>query len=222
MDTPVSSLYGPGAIVCWLCTVLAVVFSWLFNGSSRRYDTITGDLVASWLLPSIATVHFTYEISHATKTKDWKASPSLDATFAICMDFVTPGILLCSLSYFSCHTKRIVFTGLVMVVCFGISIAGAVCSLQSFAEGADRSQSIPRMNNGNAGLSSIITSCFVLLVMGKSLVHGDALPRHPAACINIHALIHTLVLTLFALYETCIFYCRVNPLLRKLWNFAKI
>jgi hypothetical protein len=58
METQVPSRYGPGAIICWLCTSAAVILSWSLNRSSQRYDTITGDFLACLLLHVIALKRF--------------------------------------------------------------------------------------------------------------------------------------------------------------------
>ncbi|KAF2466948.1 uncharacterized protein BDR25DRAFT_359009 [Lindgomyces ingoldianus] len=53
----VSSLYGPGAVGCWLCIVLSVFVSWTLNPWLRRRDIITIDLIAALSLPLIAATN---------------------------------------------------------------------------------------------------------------------------------------------------------------------
>ncbi|KAH7083957.1 hypothetical protein FB567DRAFT_550965 [Paraphoma chrysanthemicola] len=132
MAEPVSSIYGPGAIICWLCTVLAVILSWTFNRSSWEHDTITTDLVACLLLPAVALVHLIYELARAEKVENWKATPTMDAAFAVCMMFASVGTTLCCLAGVNSHKRRTASTLLFLVACIItvitiISASGSKC-----------------------------------------------------------------------------------------------
>ncbi len=59
----VSSLYGPGTICCWLCTVVSVFVSWTFNRETRRNDKITNDFLACITLPAVAAAHLIHQIA---------------------------------------------------------------------------------------------------------------------------------------------------------------
>ncbi|KAH7067288.1 hypothetical protein BKA63DRAFT_570595 [Paraphoma chrysanthemicola] len=116
-DESVSSIYGPGATICWLCTVLSVILSWTFNRSSWEHDTITNDLVACLLLPAVALVHLIYELAKGEKIENWKATPTMNAAFTICAMFVTIGPALCSLAGVHWHKRRTASTLLLLVAC---------------------------------------------------------------------------------------------------------
>jgi hypothetical protein len=120
MEEPASSLYGPGAIICWLCTALSVFLSWNFNRSNRRSDTITIDVAACLALPGIAIVHLLCELCRAEKTKDWKATQTMDATCSICMYFAPFGTALSYLAYLDRNKRRFFLTILVTLACESI------------------------------------------------------------------------------------------------------
>ena len=53
----ISSLYGPGTILCWYLTVSSCFCSWLFNAKKRSRDSIDNDFVAALTLPVVAATH---------------------------------------------------------------------------------------------------------------------------------------------------------------------
>jgi hypothetical protein len=160
MEEPVSSLYGPGAIICWLCTALSVLLSWGFNHSSRKYDTFTTDVLACLLLPAIAIIHLVYELSHTTKTKDGKATPLMDATFAICMNFAQLGPTLCFLAFSHHHKRKFVLTTAVTVACW-------VMELVVFAS---NNSNIPRFDKQNVMLPIVMGGCICIFFCMRSIL----------------------------------------------------
>jgi hypothetical protein len=115
MAETISSLYGPGAIICWLCTAISVLLSWYFNRSSQRYDTITNDFAGCLLLPAIAITHLVHELTRTNKGS--KATLSMEATFMICKCFQPIGSLLCAQALFNLQRTRLVLTAAVTVPC---------------------------------------------------------------------------------------------------------
>ena len=61
-DTSVLSkfnpLYGPGTLLGWYFTVIAVITTWLLHPIKHQSDIMTVDLVAVSTLPSVAALHF--------------------------------------------------------------------------------------------------------------------------------------------------------------------
>jgi hypothetical protein len=169
MDAPVSSLYGPGAIICWLLTVIAVILSWSLNSSSRRYDTITGDLITSLLLPCIANIHFIHELAHAKNSPNGKGSQTLNATYTVSMIFFPPGLFLCCLAYNSRHVKRFVSAAVVTVACFGISIGGVISSAENNVELASAWTGLPFFSD--LCLTVILSIWKMLPRPGKNPIH---------------------------------------------------
>ncbi|KAF2732422.1 hypothetical protein EJ04DRAFT_608285 [Polyplosphaeria fusca] len=133
-DTPstptVSSLYGPGAILCWLCTVLSVIISWTSNSTSRRCDTISNDLIACITLPAIAAAHFLYDLTHMPKPdfvglddqSPWQATSSMNASFTICMLFTAFAPFLLSLALHANQKRKFFVTGLVGVFSYTVTL----------------------------------------------------------------------------------------------------
>jgi len=66
--TLVSSLYGPGTIVRWLCIVMSVFVTWTLNLRSRHRDSITNDFIAALSMPIFAACHVFYLLSSTTKS----------------------------------------------------------------------------------------------------------------------------------------------------------
>src|SRR4051812_18833480 len=64
----VSSLYGPGSIGCWLCTIASVFVSWTLNTESRHRDSITNDFIAALAIPLVATAHLFYLLFSPQRT----------------------------------------------------------------------------------------------------------------------------------------------------------
>src|SRR2546430_59810 len=56
----VSSFYGPGNIISWLCTLASVLITWCFNVEYRRQDTISTDFVFALAIPAVAAGHLIY------------------------------------------------------------------------------------------------------------------------------------------------------------------
>lgn len=115
MAETISSLYGPGAFICWLCTAISVLLSWYFNLSSQKYDTITNDFAGCLLFPAIATTHLVYELTRTNNGS--KATLSMEATFTVCMFFQPIGISLCAHALSNCQKKMFVLTAAVTVPC---------------------------------------------------------------------------------------------------------
>ncbi|MBE3047770.1 hypothetical protein IMZ48_35725 [Candidatus Bathyarchaeota archaeon] len=53
----VSSLYGPGTLAGWACTVLSVFINWTFNTEVRETDTLTNDFLAMLAVPVASAGH---------------------------------------------------------------------------------------------------------------------------------------------------------------------
>ncbi|KAI9706676.1 MAG: hypothetical protein M1836_003686 [Candelina mexicana] len=65
----VNTLYGPGTILGWYITILAVIISWTLHPKKRRPDSLSVDLIAVLTLPSVALVHF---ISLMRHQRSWR------------------------------------------------------------------------------------------------------------------------------------------------------
>jgi hypothetical protein len=151
MEEPVSSLYGPGAIICWLCTALSVLLSWSFNHSSRKWDVLTSDVLACLLLPAIAFTNLVYDLAHATKKEDWKATPTMDATFTICMEFAQFGPMLCYMAFSYRHKRRFCLTIVITMACWAIVLVGFT----------GNHSNVPRFDDRNAALPLIMSGLFI-------------------------------------------------------------
>jgi hypothetical protein len=123
----VSSLYGPGAVSCWLCVVCSIFISWTVNKKCRE-DIVTKDLFAALSLPAVAAGHLFYQIatyagdrSAILTTSDPLLLPriaAIEAPLNICETFSTLGLLLFTLAEFKLHIKRCIIVGAVGLLCF--------------------------------------------------------------------------------------------------------
>jgi hypothetical protein len=53
----VSSLYGPGTVVCWYLTWVSVQVSWITHPKKGTFDSIDPDFIAVLTLPTVAAGH---------------------------------------------------------------------------------------------------------------------------------------------------------------------
>ena len=137
----VSSLYGPGAVTCWLCVVLSVFVSWTLNKEYRK-DNITKDVFAALSLPVVAAGHLIYQIviyegdrSAILTTSDPTLLPrvaAIEAPLNICETFSTLALSLFVLAEFKLHIRRCVVVGAVGLLCFFAETAlFVICSTSS-------------------------------------------------------------------------------------------
>jgi hypothetical protein len=113
---------------------------------------LTSDVLACLLLPAIAFANLVYDLAHATKKEDWKATPTMDATFTICMNFAQFGPMLCSMAFYYGHKRRFCLTIVVTVACWAIMLVGFT----------GNHSNVPRFDNRNAALPLIMSLLLVL------------------------------------------------------------
>ncbi|KAI3574028.1 hypothetical protein IWW34DRAFT_132811 [Fusarium oxysporum f. sp. albedinis] len=95
----VSSLYGPGTFLCWICTVASVFISWAVNPDYSRSDSITNDFVAAITLPVVAAAHSFHQLANidrpgykpiflSEEPEDIQLVSALEAALAICEVYI--------------------------------------------------------------------------------------------------------------------------------------
>lgn len=93
----VSSLYGPGNLLCWFLLLLSVLLAWTLNPRTARRDTITNDFLAVLLLPLVTVVHLLQQLYSRGSTRDLftgftrddvRAVAAIEAPLAVCEGFV--------------------------------------------------------------------------------------------------------------------------------------
>ncbi|KAK4449806.1 hypothetical protein QBC34DRAFT_484742 [Podospora aff. communis PSN243] len=124
----VSSFYGPGNIISWLCTVASVFVTWCLNGEHRYKDSISNDLIFALAVPSVASVHALYLMflsdAHDHETiqqlftspdpKTVQHAAAAEAALNVCETFAAAAVLLAFISMVRGHRKRM----------FGVVIVG--------------------------------------------------------------------------------------------------
>jgi len=133
----VSSLYGPGTFIAWLCTVISVVVTWTFHPDHAHHDTITNDLVVAVAMPAIATAHFLYQLYHLTRSgstaldvpllassdlEDMRIVAALEAPLAVCDAFVWLALVLFSLAARRGQQRRAVLVLTAGLVAFSLEL----------------------------------------------------------------------------------------------------
>lgn len=68
----VNSFYGPGATACWYLTCLACLISWTIHPRKRIKDSITNDMIALIIFPTVASAHL------ITQVRSWPPSSIID------------------------------------------------------------------------------------------------------------------------------------------------
>lgn len=176
MTDPVSSLYGPGAMICWVCTSLAVYLSWSFNHASQRHDRFTSDVLGCLILPAIASIHWFIEMARFGRNHEQAANQTTNAAFTVCMYFMPVGIALSLLAFLQQHKRRLAVTLVTTIPCVLIFTITVLCY----------GTKAPKVETSGGGLA-----CFlVFLVMIPALrftpkaAYGSRLP--PTKSSNAH------------------------------------
>jgi hypothetical protein len=112
----VSSLYGPGTVSGWLCTVLSLLIAWTTNSKRKTTDDITNDMIAALSLPAVASVHLLFElrqfhgsIRELLTSQDGEVLQYLTAVEAplnICETFTTIALPMVGVSAWYNNRKR--------------------------------------------------------------------------------------------------------------------
>lgn len=88
----VNSLYGPGTVVGWYLTIIAILISWVLHPEKRKSDFLAVDLIAVLTFPSVALGHLfslmrhqqSWRIEKVAGSPHWNKSlrPELFAAYA--------------------------------------------------------------------------------------------------------------------------------------------
>ncbi|KAK3385368.1 hypothetical protein B0H63DRAFT_472800 [Podospora didyma] len=171
----VSSLYGPGAFICWLCVIASVLVSWTLNPVCRRKDSISNDYMAALTLPLIAAVHFfhqniTYEGPDGDRRPLTKWYPeavkfgaAVEAPMAVCEVFTVLGLALFGIAAWNRLPRRATAALLVTQVCASTGLALLVL----YTAAHPRTFNYYRCYNANFAVSAAILGSLMSL-------HGGA------------------------------------------------
>ena len=135
----VSSLYGPGSLICWFFLFLSVVVSWTINPTCAKKDSITNDFIAVLSLPVVAVAHFFHQIYQQTgwhdgkritlqtlfTSLDWdnaRVVAAIEAPLTLCEDFITWSAILFFLAARKGHDKRMSSVFVVHSLCFSVHL----------------------------------------------------------------------------------------------------
>jgi len=133
----VSSLYGPGTVGCWLCTLASVFVTWTLNVDSRRRDSITNDLVAALAMPAVAASHVIFllffavpapsriyhsrvELLISTDPAVIQFAAAVEAPLNLCETFATVALWLFPIAGLLGNRKRAISVMVVGLFCFSV------------------------------------------------------------------------------------------------------
>ncbi|KAK3313993.1 hypothetical protein B0H66DRAFT_607227 [Apodospora peruviana] len=124
----VSSLYGPGAMICWFCVVASVLVSWTFHPKHSKRDTVTNNLIAALTLPVVAAAHFLHQTFSYSLNDDprpltsWypeavQFGAAIEAPLTVCEEFAIVSFYLFGKAASRAHWRRAGLTLMVMLAC---------------------------------------------------------------------------------------------------------
>jgi hypothetical protein len=127
----VSSLYGPGNLVCYFLLLLSVLVSWTINPKSASDDSITNDFIAVLSLPTIAAADFWFHAHQldgqnlhlllstplSTAVRD---AAAIEAPLTVCEDFIMLAGVLYAVAAWKRHWKRMTMVLAGGWICFSV------------------------------------------------------------------------------------------------------
>jgi hypothetical protein len=130
----VSSLYGPGNLLCWFFLLLSVMVSWTLHPKHAKRDTITNDFIAALSLPLVAAAHFIHQIYQHTsqgsiqhlftnlERDNVRNVAAIEAPLTVCEDFITWGAILFLLAARKRQWRRASLALVVHGLCFATEL----------------------------------------------------------------------------------------------------
>jgi hypothetical protein len=122
----VSSLYGPGNMVCWLCILGSVFIGWTLNRKCHSKDIISNDFIAALVIPVVASGHAIYRLVFATlhppsnPTEAIQFVAAIEAPLNVCETFTVVALAFSILAAFRKHRKQSLCVLAVGLLCFSI------------------------------------------------------------------------------------------------------
>ena len=102
----VESLYGPGTVGAWLCSIFSVFISWTITRRSRRTDSIYLDFIAVLVCPIVAGTNLFYlvfqlptsvaEAIISNDPEDMQRVAAIEAPLKICEIYPVAALVLAS------------------------------------------------------------------------------------------------------------------------------
>ena len=128
----VSSLYGPGTIICWYLTSLSVLLSWTLHPRKRKSGSIDVDIIAVLTLPAIAAGHLVSQVrrllnqdsnAQTDSSADWEYLQSvaaIEAPFNVTETFMAISVILFLVAAWMLCIRRAIFVALIGLFCFTV------------------------------------------------------------------------------------------------------
>ena len=200
----VSSFYGPGVVVGWYLTALACLISFSLHPLKRTHDSITADLIAVLIFPTVAAVDTITRVRAYNKEGVTSAqnAASVDATQVVTRAFLIVDFCLYLLAEdFKCRRRAclLAFVGLFFFTVFTDFLAQSMAWLLLGTPGGvlpivvnpkvrgpdieatrrDWKRDFLKRHNAMA-LGIISVFCLLCIFLGLLLLHSRALLNSPS------------------------------------------
>ena len=127
----VSSLYGPGTMICWYLTTLSILLSWTLHPHKRASGSIDVDLIAVLTLPAVAVGHLIFLIRAVPPhlntaplpnfTEGFRKVAAIQAPLAVVETFEIFSMILIAVALRALCIRRAFLVAVVGLACFAIS-----------------------------------------------------------------------------------------------------
>ena len=179
----VSSFYGPGAVEGWYLTTLACLISFSLHPRKRSRDSITADLIAVLIFPTVAAADLITQVRSYPKegTTLEQNAASVEATLIVTETFLAIDVVLFLLAVgFKC-VRRGCLLAIVGLFCFSAEcyVYFSPSVSQAIGQNLDR----PFLVNFDSILISVIAVLLICIICALILItlFFSMLPHQPHA-----------------------------------------
>ena len=113
----VNALYGPGTVLGWYLTLVAIAVAWTVHPKRSGSDSLDADLFVMLTLPVVAVGDLLWQL-HRSVSVDSTFSDAIEAPFIITEAFMDLSVLLFLVAAWKIKIKRAVVIAVVGLTCY--------------------------------------------------------------------------------------------------------
>ena len=126
----VSSLYGPGSVICWYLTAFSVLLSWTLHPRKRKSGSIGVDLIATLTMPAVAAGHVIFQVQSSMRDSQHEEpmdhrflmdfaqrTASVEAPLVVTEAFIPLSVVLFLTALWTISLRRASIVSLVALLC---------------------------------------------------------------------------------------------------------
>ena len=122
--TKVNALYGPGTVLGWYLTLVAIAVAWTVHPKRSGSDSLDADLFVMLTLPVVAVGDLLWQLRHFVTVNSTFVTPALtsmgiEAPFIVTEASMDLSVLLFLVAAWKIKIKRAVVIGAVGLTCYG-------------------------------------------------------------------------------------------------------